>query len=119
LGTVEISNPDGVPFILRVTFFNGGRLVSWYSSTPATDNFIRLHEFELRYRNPNNALLIRAFAAAVGGSDGYVYELEFLQEDVQSFYRMELWAFLNPTEARRVVADTYHEEITFDILERN
>jgi hypothetical protein len=114
---MEISNSAGVPFILRVTLLHGSKLVSWHNIN-AIEPFISLHELELRYRNPNSVQLNKLFSSAVGGSDGYVYELEFLQEDVQPFYRMELWGFLNPTEARRAVAGNYREEITFEILEK-
>jgi hypothetical protein len=51
----------------------------------------------------------------VSKSSGYVYELEFLTEDMQPNYKMELWGFVNEQEAKRAAGGVYKETIQLEV----
>ena len=76
---------------------------------------IGLRDLELRYRDKNEVSLTRKFSRTVAKSSGYVYELEFLKEDMQPNYKMELWGFVNEKEAKRAVGGVYKETIMLEI----
>ena len=111
-----IDNPELVPFILRVSLTNGSFLYSWYNVHVANPS-IRMRDLELVYRNQANAPVVRPFVDAAAKSDGYIYEFQFWQEDVQAIYNMELWAILDPVQDRGAPAGTYQEIVNFEIID--
>jgi hypothetical protein len=109
-GTFTITNPGLTPFILRMTFHGRAGLMNeaWTSRIPMRD-------LELRYRNQSNMTIRKTFSAGTLGSGGFVYELHFLEEDMQPVYRMELWSSLAEPAATRALPGIYREQIDFEI----
>jgi hypothetical protein len=110
-GTYALSNPCLVPFVLRLTFEHGGafRLERYGKASN-----IGLRDLELRYRDRNEVSLTKKFSRTLSKSSGYVYELEFLKEDMQPNYKMELWGYVNEREAKRAVGGVYKETIQLE-----
>jgi len=101
-----------VPFILRLTFDHGGAFrLERYGRASS----IGLRDLELRYRDKNEVSLTKKFSRTVSKSSGYVYELEFLKEDMQPQYKMELWGFVNEREATRATGGVYKETIQIEV----
>jgi hypothetical protein len=57
---------------------------------------------------------VRKFVRS-GKRGGYVYEVEFLQEDMQAIYKMELWGRVNEQEAKGAAGGVYRESIQLEV----
>jgi hypothetical protein len=71
---------------------------------------------ELVYRNRSSARISRTLTGGVTRSNGYVYEVEFWQENVQALYEMELWGRLQESSARGAPPGHYQEHLQFEII---
>jgi hypothetical protein len=102
---------EPVPFILRLTFEHGG---AFRLERRGRESLIELREFELRWRDGKEAPRSRKFSRA-GKRGGYVYEVEFLREDMQAIYKMELWGRVNEQEAKSASGGVYRETILLEV----
>jgi len=103
------------PFILRLTFYNGGAF-RMDREHGYSKGMISLRDLELRYRDRNDVSITKKFSRTLSrGRGGYVYEMEFLQEDLQPIYKMELWGHVNEREAKSAVGGIYKETIQIEI----
>ena len=102
---------EPVPFILRLTFEHGG---AFRLERRGRESLIELREFELRWRDGKEAPRSRKFSRA-GKRGGYVYEVEFLREDMQALYKMELWGRVNEQEAKSASGGVYRETIQIEV----
>jgi len=76
---------------------------------------ISMRDLELRYRNSSGMTMRKTFSSGVLGTNGFIYELHFLEEEMQALYRMELWGALREPDARQAPGGIFREIIDFEI----
>ncbi|MCL2220368.1 MAG: hypothetical protein FWC23_09410 [Chitinispirillia bacterium] len=96
LGTFSVSNAAMGTFILQLAFVDGGVLKHVRGAVSAV---VRLRDMELRYTDIYNRVVVRKLREDDYRGRGYIYEVEFLDEDVQELYEMELWGITDASEA--------------------
>jgi len=115
LGTFTITNASLDPFILQLTFADGGVLKHGDDKVAAV---VRLRNLHLRYLDTYNRVVTKRLSREDYRGDGYLYEVMFLPEDVQELYELELWGFPDSREssaAGRRGAGLYSTEVGLHI----
>jgi hypothetical protein len=69
----------------------------------------------LYYKDGADKVVVRKLSAEEYKGGGYVYEVNFLPEDVQELYEIELWGQVDAADAGAVSGGVYREVIQFNI----
>jgi hypothetical protein len=112
-GSFFLLNERRTPFILRVLFGNGGALRNVRGGdSPAG---IPLERLALRYRDANGQMMEKVLANTEYRDGGYIYEVLFLEEDMQSLYEMEMWGAIKTDGIAVAGGGSYEEIVRFEI----
>ena len=110
IATFVITNRDRVPFVLRVSFGNGGAMRHERYGGEAS---MRLSGLALLYRDGSMVTVEKPLSEDDYNGEGFIYEVMFWQEDIQDVYEMELWGSMDSRGGR--YGGVYRESINLEI----